>query len=109
MEKSKKITTQDVKKMIIREFIHRTGIPYYGDEHHEAFDFSMAPYENFQKSVQALIVKFQNDIERDNLTSQELQYLKNNVLERIEDAISYAFSVVDAKKRGLEGPEDENL
>ena len=34
--------------------------------------------------------------------------MKNNVLERIEDAISYAFSVVDAKKRGLEEPEDEN-
>ena len=39
---------EDVKNMIIQEM--KTGVAYYGDEHHEVSDFRLAPYESFINS-----------------------------------------------------------
>tara|TARA_R100001594_G_scaffold51869_1_gene85347 strand:+ start:717 stop:1031 length:315 start_codon:yes stop_codon:yes gene_type:complete len=102
-----KISLEDVKSMIIQEV--RTGVAYHGDEHHEEFDFRLAPYETFINSMNGLVDKFKNDVTNDDLSSYELQFLRNDLLERAQDALSYAVQLVDMKIKGLDNPQDEEF
>jgi len=93
--------------MIIQEM--KTGSPYYGDEYHEDFDFRLAPYQNFISSVNGLIDKFKNDISNDDLSPHELQFLRDDLLERAQDGLSYAVELVDVKIKDLKNPQDEEF
>tara|TARA_R100000008_G_C3526499_1_gene136871 strand:- start:89 stop:403 length:315 start_codon:yes stop_codon:yes gene_type:complete len=102
-----KISLRDVKNMIIREM--KTTSAYYGDERHEEFDFRLAPYENFINSFNNLVERFKDDIDRDDLTAQELQFLRDDLLERAQDGLSYALQTVELKLKNLNSPEDEEF
>mgnify|MGYP003646530430 FL=1 len=102
-----KISLEDVKNMIIQEM--KTGVPYYGDEHHEAFDFRLAPYESFINSLSGLIDKFKHDVSNDDLSSHELQFLRDDLLERAQDSLSYAIQLVDVQIKDLNNPQDEEF
>ena len=102
-----KISLEDVKNMIIQEM--KTGAPYYGDENHEAVHFRLAPYETFINSVNGLVDKFKNDVSNDDLSSYELQFLRNDLLERAQDALSYAVQLVDMQIKDLNDPQDEEF
>ena len=102
-----KISLKDVKNMIIQEM--KTTSPYYGDEHHEKFDFRLAPYENFINSLSNLVERFKDDIDRDDLTAHELQFLRDDLLERAQDGLSYAAQVVELKLDQLDSPKNEEF
>ena len=102
-----KILLKDIKKLIIQEM--KTTSAYYGDEHHEKFDFRMAPYENFINSLNALVDRFKDDIEKDDLTDQELQFLRDDLLERAQDGLSYALQTVELKLKRSDSSEYEKF
>ena len=90
-----KFTDQDLKKMIIQEM--KTGSPYYGDEYHEEFDFKMAPYESFLNSFEGMKRNLINRLEGENLSYNELQYLSNDLLERVQTSVDYLSQVISLK------------
>jgi oligoribonuclease NrnB/cAMP/cGMP phosphodiesterase (DHH superfamily) len=102
-----KITLKDIKKMIIREF--RTGSAYFDDEYHEAFDFRLAPYENFINTFGQLVERLIDDMSRDDLNQNELESLRDDLLERAQDALSSVVRSVEAKLKDLQNPENEEF
>tara|TARA_R100001594_G_scaffold121297_1_gene157113 strand:+ start:302 stop:616 length:315 start_codon:yes stop_codon:yes gene_type:complete len=102
-----KISLEDVKNMIVQEM--KTTSAYYGDEYHERIDFRLAPYENFINSINNLIEKFETDVARDDLTTNELQFLRDDLLERAQDSLSYAIQVVELKLKGLDSSKNEDF
>ena len=94
-----KISLKDVKNMIIQEM--KTTSAYYGDEHHEEFDFRLAPYENFINSFDNLVDRF--------LTAHELQFLRDDLLERAQDGLSYVVQMIELKIKDLDGQQDEEF
>tara|TARA_R100000008_G_scaffold30716_1_gene17107 strand:+ start:803 stop:1117 length:315 start_codon:yes stop_codon:yes gene_type:complete len=102
-----KISLEDVKNMIIQEM--KTGVAYYGDEHHEVSDFRLAPYESFINSLNGLIDKFKHDVSSDDLTANELQFLRDDLLERAQDSLSYSIELVNAKLKNINNPQDEEF
>lgn len=102
-----KITLQDVKNMIVQEM--KTTSAYYGDEHHEEFDFRLAPYENFINSFNNLVERLHDDISRDDLTAHECQFLRDDLLERAQDALSSVVQMVELKIKDLDNPQNEEF
>ena len=102
-----KISLKDVKNMIIQEM--KTTSAYYGDEHHEEFDFRLAPYENFINSFENLVDRYKDDISRDDLTAHELQFLRDDLLERAQDGLSYVVQMIELKIKDLDGQQDEEF
>ena len=102
-----KILLEDIKNMIIQEM--KTTSPYYGDEEHENFDFRLAPYENFINSFNNLVERFKDDIDRDDLGAHELQFLRDDLLERAQDGLGYALQTVKLKLKNLDNPQDEEI
>ena len=45
----------------------------------------------------------------DDLSSYELQFLRNDLLERAQDALSYAVQLVDMQIKDLNDPQDEEF
>ena len=98
-----KILLEDIKNMIIQEM--KTTSPYYGDEEHENFDFRLAPYENFIN----LIERLKDDLDRDDLTANELQFLRDDMLERAQDGFDYVLQAVELKLKNLNDSQDEEV
>jgi|TARA_R110000824_G_scaffold257656_1_gene446589 hypothetical protein len=102
-----KILLEDIKNMIIQEM--KTTSPYYGDEHHEKFDFRLAPYDNFINSLNNLIERLKDDLDRDDLTANELQFLRDDMLERAQDGFDYVLQAVELKLKNLNDSQDEEV
>ena len=98
-----KFTDKDLKDMIIQEM--KTGSPYYGDEHHEKFDFKMAPYDSFLNSFEQMKKNLVDRLESEELSYNELQYLGNDLMDRIRDSIGYLDQVVSLKLKDARNKE----
>jgi hypothetical protein len=107
LELEMKITEQDIRNMIIQEM--KTGSPYYGDEHHERFDFEMAPFVSFTESFEALVTRFKQEIENSSLEAHQLEFLNNDLLERVQDSLSFAMQIVKLKIDDAKNPKNEQL
>jgi len=100
-----KLTDTDLKSMIIQEM--KTGAPYYGDEHHEKFDFKMAPYDSFLNSFEQMKKNLVDRLESEQLSYNELQYLGNDLMGRIQDSVSYLDQIVSLKLKNARNEEAE--
>ena len=46
---------------------------------------------------------------RDDLTAHELQFLRDDLLERAQDGLGYVVQMVELKIKDLDGPQDEEF
>ena len=113
-----RLTNKNLRKMIIEEIKgdlstskavqeEKTGSPYYGDEHHEKFDFSTAPYQSFLKAFNEMSANLTDLLEADGLSYNEIQYVVNDMIPRIEDSVGYLAQVASLKLKKARNEEPE--
>ena len=94
-----------IRKMIIQEM--KTGSPYYGDEHHEEFDFNTAPYQSFLNAFNEMSSNLTDMIEQDGLSYNEIQYVVNDLIPRVQDSVGYLAQVASLKLKDTRNEESE--
>ena len=100
-----KFTNKDLRKMIVQEM--KTGSPYYGDEHHEKFDFKTAPYDSFLKAFNEMSANLTDMIEQDGLSYNEIQYVVDDLIPRVQDSVGYLTQVASLKLKDARNEEPE--
>ena len=97
-----KLTRKNLKNMILSEL--SAEVASIDDPRRVQSDFFFSHFDNDTRAVLEHLKKL-GDMARDDetLETEDLEYLKNNHLELIGDALDFAISTVDARLGGNRG------
>ena len=56
-----------------------------------------------------MIERLKDDLDRDDLTANELQFLRDDMLERAQDGFDYVLQAVELKLKNLNDSQDEEV